>query len=101
MSNGHYRMISEKLSLLSQDLAHVHEPEFLRRVHPVTTASEWYVMLYPALCLRGNVSGHPHLEDGPFESSRLYYINEDLRLARPLSRWYQLGTPMSSARRGQ
>jgi hypothetical protein len=87
-------VLAEKLKRLSEDFARLHEPGFVAGIHPETIVSDWYVAPVAALHLRGNVVGHPVLSDGPFESSELWYINEELKLARTLSRWFRLGEPL-------
>ena len=91
-------ILARKLRALSEDLSRLHKPGFLQLQQPETTVSEWYMASHSGLHLRGNVVGHPNVSDGPFESSELWYINEELRLARTLSRWFRLGTPLIGGR---
>ncbi|MBY5545974.1 hypothetical protein HFO61_03805 [Rhizobium leguminosarum] len=40
-------------------------------------------------CLIGEMSGHPHIKDGPGLTSELFYLDEKRKIARTLSRWYR------------
>lgn len=91
-------VLVEKLKGLAHDIERLQEPGFLKGLKPNTIVTDWYVAPYVGSHLRGLVSRHPILDDGPFESSELWYINEDLKVARTLSRWFRLGTPLVGAR---
>lgn len=52
----------------------------------------WEAAPYEAICLIGQVSGHPLIDDGPLRSSQVYMIDPDQRWARTISRFYRLGT---------
>lgn len=57
----------------------------------------WVLAQRPALCLAGLSSGHPRLrgEARPIITSDLWLLSEDRQWGRTLSRWYQLGRPLS------
>jgi hypothetical protein len=40
-------------------------------------------------CLIGEMSGHPHIKDGPGITSELFYLDRKRRVGRSLSRWYR------------
>ncbi|TDW31890.1 hypothetical protein EV128_108217 [Rhizobium azibense] len=40
-------------------------------------------------CLIGEMSGHPHIKNGPGVTSELFYLDRKRKLARTLSRWYR------------
>lgn len=98
MRDVQMELMAAKLRRLADDFNRVQEADFLTRLDPPTRVDNWFVSPYPGFQLMGEVVGHPRLPDGPFESSELYYINEERRLARTLSRWFRLGTPLVVAR---
>ncbi|MFA1624351.1 hypothetical protein ACDY96_16380 [Rhizobium mongolense] len=40
-------------------------------------------------CLIGEMSGHPHVKNGPGVTSELFYLDRKRKFARTLSRWYR------------
>lgn len=98
MRDVELELMAAKLSRLADDLRRVQEPDFLESLEPPARVDNWFVSPYATLQLIGNVVGHPRLNDGPFQSSELWYINEELKLARTLSRWFRLGAPLMHGR---
>lgn len=59
---------------------------------PSATLNSWTVCNVPSLALTGISRGHPLLPDGRLiVSSQLFFLDERLKIARTLSRWYSLG----------
>ncbi|PDT09998.1 hypothetical protein CO655_15490 [Rhizobium sp. M1] len=55
--------------------------------------TSWAFATRAAPCLVGHAFGHPSIDDGRRAlTSEVYYVDPSRRLARTLSRWYQLGT---------
>lgn len=99
MDNSDYSEIAARLRGLADDLAKLRVPGYLESVAPLPTVMEWYLTPREVLTLRGHVVGHPSVSDGPFESSQLFFASQEFGLARTLSRWYRLGTPLTVASR--
>jgi hypothetical protein len=85
---------AERLQRLSDDFRKLRSPGYLRSLEPEVTLSNWVLTPGIVFTLRGEVVGHPELRDGPLETSQLFFIDQELRLARTLSRWYRLGAPL-------
>lgn len=90
--------LAAKLESLAKDLVLIASQEPLDFIDRTPVVSGWQLAPHAALHLRGHVLGHPSLSDGPFESSQLYYINPELRIARTLSRWFRLGEELVGGR---
>jgi hypothetical protein len=50
----------------------------------------WSFVGRPVVALEGVVVGHPLLGSQPIMTSQLYWVSDDKRCARTLSRFYQL-----------
>jgi hypothetical protein len=57
------------------------------------TLVDWTLGTRIEPALIGKVIGHPHLANGPVQTSGLYYLDTKRGFARTLSRWYVLGVP--------
>ncbi|WP_349434310.1 hypothetical protein [Pararhizobium sp. A13] len=56
---------------------------------------DWILSRRAVPCLLGRMTGHPTIADNnPGVTSEVYFLDENLGLARTLSRWYRLETPM-------
>lgn len=86
-------MVSNLLSL-AQDIERLGTPDYIRSLRPEATISRWYLTPSEVFTLRGEVSGHPDLQNGPIETSQLFFMDQKFGLARTLSRWYRLGVPL-------
>ncbi|MBB3452813.1 hypothetical protein FHT86_001069 [Rhizobium sp. BK313] len=46
-------------------------------------------------CLDGRTTGHPNIRDGHLaRTSEIFYVSENRRFVRTLSRWYMLDIPL-------
>lgn len=46
-------------------------------------------------CLDGRTTGHPNIRDGHLaRTSEIFYVSENRRFVRTLSRWYLLDVPL-------
>jgi hypothetical protein len=60
---------------------------------PSSLLTSWSFATRVAPCLVGHAFGHPSIDDGRRAlTSEVYCVDPTRRLARTLSRWYQLGT---------
>jgi len=87
-------LIVSKLLSLARDLERLRMPDYILSLRPEATVSRWYLTPSEVFTLRGDVSGHSRLQDGPIETSQLFFVDQKLGLARTLSRWYRLGAPL-------
>jgi hypothetical protein len=81
-----------KLRMLANDIEKTRDQHYLRGVEPTAMLAQWKPGLHFVTHLTGRVHGHPLIADGrQIATSQLFYLNEELGLARSLSRWYRLG----------
>lgn len=52
---------------------------------------QWRIRYVPMPVIAGRVTGHPKIFDGAVATTGIWYLQEDLRWARTLSRYYRLG----------
>jgi hypothetical protein len=56
---------------------------------------DWALMRRAVPCLAGVMQGHPHITEGNFGfTTEIFYLDQDLGMARSMSRWYRLGSAM-------
>jgi hypothetical protein len=90
LSHGRNKELAGTLRRLADDLARIEEDGFLASIAPDATLLNWRLAARDAVCLVGEVEGHPLLADGPIVTSEVYYVNLDVGVARTLSHWYLL-----------
>jgi len=90
LSHGRNNELASTLRKLADDLTRIGEHGFLTSIVPSATLLNWRLATRDAVCLVGDVEGHPLLADGPIVTSEVYYANLDAGVARTLSRWYLL-----------
>ena len=83
----------------------VHDLEEVLRNGPGFTPTEyfgveqWALDVRGVLCVSGQFFGHPTIRDGHLAcSSEIFFVTDDERYVRTLSRWYKLGTPSETGR---
>lgn len=82
---------TERLRSLADDLETISEGVVVRP--PTALLTSWSFATRASPCLIGHAFGHPNIDDGRRAyTSEIYYVDPSRRLARTLSRWYQLGT---------
>lgn len=87
--------LAERLESVARDLRRLAEADPVLLATTVEL-SDWFLSAGEVLCLCG--IAHDHLERGTklLRTSQVYYINTEAGLARTLSRWYRLRTPMET-----
>lgn len=84
----------QNLRILADDLEAITEggPELM----PPVKIEEWFLGTRSVPCLVGRAIGHPITSERSVTlTSELFYLDEERRVARTLSRWYQLGEPVT------
>ncbi len=80
----------ERLRRLADDLEAVANGGVVSK-RPTALMRSWSFATRPAPCLAGHAFGHPNIGDGRRAlTSEVYYVDPGRRLARTLSRWYEL-----------
>lgn len=87
-----------RLRSLLADLEVVAKNETFHRPDEAAVLENWTVWRRPVPCLIGRVTGHPDIRTGAAAvTSEIYLIDHQRKLARSLSRWYQLDDQMHLA----
>ncbi len=82
---------------LANDLDKVDEEGFLASVRPYAVLTNWSLITEDAVCLVGDVEGHPDLEDGRVTTAQVFYCNLDAGLARTYFGWFRFEGPPAAA----
>lgn len=92
------RDVARRIHLLSRDLSLIEQLQAPTIHHYVEAPiiDNWSIGARYEPALVGMVSGHPSRGDGPTITSRLYYLDDRIGVARTLSRWYRLGRRANS-----
>ncbi|UIK00441.1 hypothetical protein LZK82_09930 [Rhizobium leguminosarum] len=87
----------QSLRILADDLETI--PEGGPELMPPVKIEEWFLGTRSVPCLVGRAIGHPITSERSVTlTSELFYFDEERRVARTLSRWYQLGEPVTLKR---
>lgn len=82
-----------RLRRLADDLEDLEK--CVEAVSPDVAINSWTLGGRTVPCLIGRPAGHPAICSGkPACSSELFYLDPDRGIARTMSRWYRLGTPV-------
>lgn len=85
------------LRQLSDDLAEIAYGNVPGGSAELPILHRWALATHEVPHIVGHSEDHPILGDRPISTSQLYFISEELGLARTLSRWYRLGEPLDLA----
>ncbi len=84
---------NEAVERLLKDICRANAGEFdIASIANAPVLADYKTALGYAFALQGVVRGHPRLRDGKeIVTSQLFYLNQELGIARTMSRWYRLG----------
>lgn len=81
-----------RLRSLVQDLEEVLRNDGVFAPTNYAHVERWELDVRWTLCLSGQFFGHPTISDGNLgRSSEIFFVTDDERYVRTLSRWYRLG----------
>lgn len=91
--DSHRRSLPQQLRDLANDLEIVEQ--CFEKIEPKVAINDWAVVDRSVPCLVGRTIGHPTIADYHAAcTSELFYLDEERGVARTMSRWYRLGSPM-------
>jgi hypothetical protein len=88
---------AQVLRELSDALAEAAYGNIPKDVASLPALHQWVLATHEVAHLIGYSEDHPVLGDRPISTSQLFFISEELGLARTMSRWYRLGEPLDQA----
>lgn len=87
------RRTSALVQALARDLRRLEQniPPSIEQMIEAPVLDDWLLTYRFEPALVGTVTGHPVVANGPAMTSGLFYLDQEARFARTLSRFYRLG----------
>ncbi|CDN48244.1 hypothetical protein [Neorhizobium galegae] len=82
-------VIIPRLRSLLTDLENLAVPNQFAGVNDAVIIRHCMMAQRSVPCLIGEMTGHPHIRNGPGITSELFYLDRKRQLARTLSHWYR------------
>lgn len=93
-SDAYRARLAVRLRRLADDLENVERS--LERTERLVLIKDWAIIKRSVPCLVGRTIGHPDITDNRAAcTTELFYLDEERGVARTMSRWYRLGSPMT------